>query len=36
MLECRQNLAVEGTVIKERCGVFVDRVRTSRWREQDG
>ncbi len=36
MLECRENLAVEVTFIKERCGVSVDKVRTSRWREQDG
>ena len=36
MLECRENLAVEVTFIKERCGVSVDKVRTSRWREQNG
>ena len=30
MLEFRESLAVEGTVIRERCGVSVDRVRTSR------
>ena len=36
MLECRENLAVEGTAIRERCGASVDKVRTSRWREQDG
>ena len=30
MLECRENLAVEVTFIKERCGVSVDKVRTSR------
>ena len=35
MLEFRENLAVEGTVIRGRCGASLDKVRTSRRREQD-